>query len=47
MDKKQAWTPLHSFAMGTVKVGGDAKPVEESKEEEEDKKDGDKSESDG
>jgi hypothetical protein len=46
MDKEQAWTPLHSFAMGTVKVGGDAKPVEESKEEE-DKKDGDKSESDG
>ena len=45
MSNEQAWTPVHTFAMGTVKVGGDAKPVEESKDE--DKKDDDKSKSDG
>ena len=45
MSNEQAWTPVNNFAMGTVKVGGDAKPVEESKEE--DYKDDDKSKSDG
>ena len=46
MSKENTWTPVQSFSMGTVKVGGDAVKVEDSKEEE-DKKDGDKQKSNG
>ena len=46
MSTENTWTPAQSFAIGTVKIGGDAVKVEEPKEEE-DKKDGDKSESNG
>tara|TARA_Y100001951_G_C11221307_1_gene228944 strand:+ start:242 stop:388 length:147 start_codon:yes stop_codon:yes gene_type:complete len=40
------WTPIQSFAIGTVKIGGDAVKVEDSKEEEKEK-DGDKQKSNG
>ena len=42
---EEAWTPTQSFSMGKVKIGGDAKPVEEPPKE--DEKDNDKSKSDG
>ena len=47
MSTENTWTPAQSFAIGTVKIGGDAVKVEETKKEEEDKKDGDKSKSNG
>ena len=46
MSAENVWAPVQSFSMGTVKVGGDAVKVEDSKEEE-DKKDGDKQKSNG
>ena len=47
MSTENTWTPIQSFAIGTVKIGGDAIKVEEPKKEEEDKKDGDKQKSNG
>ena len=46
MNTENTWTPIQSFAIGTVKIGGDAVAVEDSKEGE-DKKDGDKQKSNG
>ena len=46
MSKEITLSPVQSFSMCTVKVGGDAVKVEDSKEEE-DKKDGDKQKSNG
>ena len=46
MNTENTWTPIQSFAIGTVKIGGDAVAVEDSKEEGE-KKDGDKQKSNG
>ena len=46
MSTENTWTPAQSFAIGTVKIGGDAVKIEEPKEEEK-KKDDDKSESNG
>tara|TARA_R100000963_G_scaffold11548_1_gene8436 strand:+ start:378 stop:530 length:153 start_codon:yes stop_codon:yes gene_type:complete len=43
---KIAWTPSQSFSMGRIKIGGDAKPVEEPPKED-GKKDDDKSKSNG
>ena len=45
MSKENTWAPAQSFVMGTVKVGGDAVKVEDSKEES--KKDDDKQKSNG
>jgi len=42
---EEAWTPTQSFSMGKVKIGGDAKPVEEPPKE--DGKNDDKSKSNG
>ena len=47
MITENIWAPIQSFAIGTVKIGGDAVKVEEPKKEEEDKKDGDKQKSNG
>jgi hypothetical protein len=44
MSKENTWAPAQSFVMGTVKVGGDAVKVEDSKEED---KDDDKQKSNG
>ena len=46
MSAENIWAPVQSFAMGIVKVGGDAIKIEDSKEEE-DKKDVDKQKSNG
>ena len=46
MSIKNTWADAQSFVMGTVKIGGDAIAVEDSKEEE-DKKDDDKQKSNG
>jgi len=46
MSIENTWTPIQSFAIGTVKIGGDAVKVEEPKEEE-NKKDDDKQKSNG
>ena len=46
MNIENTWTSVQSFAIGTVKIGGDAVAVEDSKEEGE-KKDGDKQKSNG
>jgi len=46
MNTENTWTSIQSFVMGTVKIGGDAVAVEDSKEGE-DKKDGDKQKSNG
>ena len=42
---EEAWTPTQLFSMGKVKIGGDAKPVEEPPKE--DGKNDDKSKSNG
>ena len=47
MNIENTWTSVQSFAIGTVKVGGDAVKVEEPKKEEEEKKDDDKQKSNG
>ena len=47
MSTGNTWTPIQSFAIGTVKIDSDAIKVEEPKKEEEDKKDGDKQKSNG
>ena len=46
MSTENTWTPIQSFAIGAVKIGGDAVKVEEPKEEEK-KKDDDKQKSNG
>jgi len=43
---EETWTPNQLFSMGKVKIGGDAKPVEEPPKEDE-KKNDDKSKSNG
>ena len=45
MSTENTWTPAQSFAIGTVKIGGDAVKIEEPKEDE--NKDDDKSKSNG
>ena len=32
MNTENTWTPIQSFSIGTVKIGGDAVKVEEPKE---------------
>jgi hypothetical protein len=44
MNIENTWTSVQSFAIGTVKVGGDAVKVEDPKEED---KDDDKQKSNG
>ena len=44
MNIENTWTSVQSFAIGTVKVGGDAVKVEDPKEED---KDGNKQKSNG
>ena len=46
MSTENTWTPVQSFAIGTVKIGGDAVKIEKPKEEEK-KKDDDKQKSNG
>tara|TARA_R110000824_G_scaffold22240_5_gene81684 strand:- start:755 stop:907 length:153 start_codon:yes stop_codon:yes gene_type:complete len=43
---EEVWAPSQSFSMGRVKIGGDAKPVEEPPKED-GNKDGNKSKSNG